>query len=37
MREYSAEIRAEHPHLHYVPRAGMPTAEEQWESARDQL
>ena len=30
MRECSAEIRAEHPHLRYVP-AGMPTAEEQWE------
>jgi hypothetical protein len=31
MREYSAEIRAERPHLRYVLRAGMPTAEEQWE------
>ena len=36
MRECSAEIRAERPHLRYVLRAGMPTAEEQWESARDQ-
>ena len=29
-REYSAEIRAEHPHLRYVPD-DMPTAEAQWE------
>ena len=29
-REYSAEIRAEHPHLRYVPD-DMPTAAAQWE------
>ena len=29
-REYSAEIRKEHPHVRFVPK-GAPTAEAQWE------
>jgi len=36
VREYSAEIRDEHPHLRVVP-ADMPTPEEQWEWLESQM